>query len=250
MRRILVGIKRVIDHSVRIHLRSDGSGVVTDGVKMSINPFCEIALEEAIRIREQGAADEVLAVSIGASECEQQLRTALAMGADRAIRIDTTSSLEPLAIARCLLASIGREQAFLALLGKQSIDGDNNQTGQMLAALWERPQACFASGIEIDGMTARVSREIDQGIEELEIDLPAVITTDLRLNEPRYVKLPQLLKAKKQPIETLTLSELGVEPESHFEILALEAPPARAQGVRVNSVDELISALEQRSLIE
>ena len=249
MRRILVGLKRVIDHSVRVHLRVDGGGVVTDGVKMSVNPLCEIALEEALRIREQGLADEVVAVSIGAADVEQQLRTALAMGADRAIRIASDTTHEPLVVARALLGIVEQENPCLVLLGKQAIDSDNNQTGQMLAGLWNRPQATFASEVRLTESTATVAREIDQGIEILALDLPAVITTDLRLNEPRYVRLPQLLKAKKLPIETTTLTELGVETETQFQILEMEAPPIRTDGVQVETVDDLIAALEQRGLI-
>jgi electron transfer flavoprotein beta subunit len=249
MRRILVSLKRVVDYSVRVNLHPDGSGVITDGVKMSINPFCEIALEEAIRLREQGQAHEVVAVSIGMPEVEQQLRTALAMGADRAIRVDAVSGLEPLTVARILLEVVSRETPGLVLLGKQAIDADNNQTGQMLAALWQRPQASFASEIRLGESTATVAREIDQGIEILEIDLPAVITTDLRLNEPRYVKLPQILKAKKLAIETLSLKDIGIEPEQQFRVLKTSPPPARAGGIRVESTDELITELAERGLI-
>jgi electron transfer flavoprotein beta subunit len=249
MRRILVGLKRVVDHNVRVHLHADGSGVVTDGVRMSLNPFCEIALEEALRIKESGRADEVVVVSLGPAEVEQQLRQALAMGADRAIRIEAEGAHEPLTVARSLLAIAGREQPLLFLLGKQAIDSDNNQTGQMLAALWNRPQATFASTIRLDETTVTVAREIDQGIEVLELDLPAVITADLRLNEPRYVRLPQLLKAKKLPIEALTLAEIGVEPESQFRVIETRAPPARAAGIRVETVEALVTILAERGLI-
>lgn len=249
MRRILVGLKRVVDHSVRVHLHADGSGVVTDGVKMSINPFCEIALEEALRLREQNLADEVLAVSIGAADVEQQLRTALAMGVDRALRVDHDGTSEPLTVARTLLAIAERENPCLVLLGKQAIDADNNQTGQLLAGLWNRPQATFASRIELRDETVVVEREIDQGAEVLELDLPAVVTSDLRLNEPRYVKLPQLLKAKKKPIETLTLDELDITPEAQFRTVETLAPPERPLGTRVGSVRELVAALAERDLI-
>ena len=249
MRRILVGLKRVIDHGVRVHLRPDGSGVVTDGVKMSLNPFCEIALEEALRIREAKRTDEVVAVSLGTAEVEQQLRQALAMGADRAIRIEAEGALEPLTVARALLAAALREQPFLILLGKQAIDSDNNQTGQILAGLWGRPQATFASEIRLGESTVTVAREIDQGIEVLELDLPAVVTADLRLNDPRYVKLPQLLKAKKLPIETLTLTDLGIEPESQFRVIETTPPPSRTAGIRVESVAELVAILGERGLI-
>ncbi|HHQ14158.1 MAG TPA: electron transfer flavoprotein beta subunit/FixA family protein, partial [Chromatiales bacterium] len=195
MQKILVGLKRVVDYNVRIRLKPDGSGVVTDGVKMSINPFDEIALEEALRIRERGDAAEVVVVSIGSSDCQQQLRTGLAMGADRAILVETGDALEPLAVARVLLKLIERENPELVILGKQAIDDDCNQTGQMLAALWDRPQATFASKLELADGKATVTREVDAGLEVIEVDLPAVITTDLRLNEPRYVKLPDIMKA-------------------------------------------------------
>ena len=250
MRRVLVGLKRVIDHSVRVHLNQDRSGVVTDGVKMSLNPFCEIALEEAIRLKESGNADEIVAISIGTEDAGQQLVTALAMGADRAVRVAADTALAPLDIARALLAMAERETPRLVLLGKLAIDTDNNQTGQMLAALWGRPQATFASEIALDETTATVAREIDQGTEVLELDLPAVVTADLRLNEPRYVKLPQLLKAKKTPIETLTLDELGVTPEADYRIVGYSTPPERAAGLYVDSVDELLAALESLELIE
>jgi electron transfer flavoprotein beta subunit len=248
-RRILVGVKRVIDHSVQVHLSADGSGVVTDGVKMSVNPFCEIALEEAIRIREQNLADEVVAVSVGTADAVQQLRTALAMGADRAILVEAEAGAEPMLVARVLLRLVEREDPRLVLLGKQAIDTDNNQTGQILAALWGRPQATFASEVELSEATVRVAREIDQGIEVLELDLPAVVTTDLRLNEPRYVKLPQLLKAKKMPIENLTLDELGVEHEAQFRLAEMTEPPPRSGGMRAGSVDELVAELDRRGLI-
>ena len=249
MRRILVGLKRVVDYSVRIHVNDDGSGVLTDGVKMSINPFCEIALEEAVRIRERELADEVVVVSIGPSEVEQQLRAALAIGADRAIHVAAAVTDEPLVIARTLLALVERESPMLVLLGKQAIDSDNNQTGQILAGLWDRPQATFASRIDLDESTATVEREIDQGTEVLEIDLPAVVTVDLRLNEPRFIKLPELLKARKMPIETCSLADLGTRDDSPFRIFETTSPPARAQGRRVGTTDELIVELDRRGLL-
>jgi len=249
MRRILVALKRVVDYSVRVHVRADASGVVTDGVKMSVNPFCEIALEEALRIRERGQADEVVIVSIGPDEVAQQLRTGLAMGADRAIRVAAPAGLEALTVARCLLALTARESPLLVLLGKQAIDSDNNQTGQMLAGLWNRPQATFASRLRLGDSAVTVDRETDQGIEVLELDLPAVVTADLRLNEPRYVKLPQLLKARKEPIETLDLAALGVEPGAQFERLGVSAPPARAAGIRVDSATALVRVLTERGLV-
>ena len=197
MSKILVCIKRVVDYNVRIRVKPDGSGVITDNVKMGINPFDEIALEEALRIKERGLASEVVVVSIGPNETQQQLRVALAMGADRAILVEHSGAVEPLTAARVFLKLAEKEAPILIITGKQAIDDDNGQTGQMLAALWNRPQACFASRVEITGNVAKVSREVDAGLETLELDLPAVITTDLRLNDPRYVKLPEIMKAKK-----------------------------------------------------
>ncbi len=247
--KILVCVKRVVDYNVRIQLRPDGSGVITDGVKMSINPFDEIALEEALRIKESGQADEVVAVSIGAVEAQQQLRTALAMGADRAILVQSGDDAQPLTAARILQRIVEREQPGLVILGKQAIDDDNSQTGQMLAALWGRPQATFASELKLDGETARVTREIDAGMETIEVDLPAVITTDLRLNEPRFVKLPDIMKAKRKPLDTLTLEELEVESGNHLEVGQYEPPAKRERGVMVEDVPALISALNQRGLL-
>ncbi len=255
MKRILVGIKRVVDYNVRIRLKPDASGIVTDGVKMSINPFDEIALEEALRIRERGGADEVIVVSIGAGEAQQQLRTALAMGADRAVLVETPadagadSSIEPLAAARVLLKLVEREQPLLVILGKQAIDDDNSQTGQILAALWDRPQATFASKVELTGETVRVTREVDAGLETLEVDLPAVITTDLRLNEPRYVKLPDIMKAKKKPLEVLPLGSLGVATARQVTVLRYEPPPQRQKGVMVKDAAELVAALHAKGLV-
>jgi electron transfer flavoprotein beta subunit len=255
MKRILVGIKRVVDYAVRIRLKADGSGIVTDGVKMSINPFDEIALEEALRIRERGGADEVIVVSIGGNEAQQQLRTALAMGADRAILVETAagagadSAVEPLAAATILLKLIEREQPLLVILGKQAIDDDNSQTGQILAALWDRPQATFASKVELSGDTARVTREVDAGLETLEVDLPAVLTTDLRLNEPRYVKLPDIMKAKKKPLEVLPLSDLGVAVAAKTKVVRFDPPPQRQKGVMVKDAAELVAALHAKGLV-
>jgi len=249
-RRILVGLKRVVDYNVRVHPLPDGSGIATDGVKMSVNPFCEIALEEALRIREQGLADEVVVASVGTAEVQQQLRTGLAMGADRAIHIQTDALPEPLGIARILLALVERESPFLVLLGKQAIDSDNNQTGQMLAALWDRPQASFASRLQLSETVVVVDREVDEGTEVLELELPAVVTADLRLNEPRFVKLPQLLKAKKLPIETLSPDALGCElPDAQFTVIETLPPPQLAVAIRVESVGELVAALADRKLL-
>jgi electron transfer flavoprotein beta subunit len=252
MKRILVGIKRVVDYNVRIRLKPDGSGVVSDGVKMSINPFDEIALEEALRIKERGGAEEIVVASIGTSEAQQQLRTALAMGADRAVLVEVaagTDAPEPLDVARALLKLVEREQPFMVILGKQAIDDDNSQTGPMLAALWNRPQATFASKIELAGETARVTREVDAGLETLDVDLPAVFTTDLRLNEPRYVKLPDIMKAKKKPLETLGLAALGVSPATRLKVIRYEPPPQRQKGMRVKDAAELVSALKQKGLL-
>ena len=249
MRRILVGIKRVIDFNVRVRVRPDGSGVVTEGVKMSANPFDSIALEEAIRLRERGEADEVLAVSIGPVEAQQQLRDALAMGADRAILVKADAGLEPPAVARVLLKLVEQESPRLVLLGKQAIDDDSNQVGQMLAALWDRPQATFASKIGIQGETARVTREVDAGLETIEVDLPAVCTADLRLNEPRYIKLPDIMKAKKKPLDVVELASLGVDATPLLKLVKLEPPPQRQKGILVKDAAELVAALRQKGLV-
>jgi electron transfer flavoprotein beta subunit len=249
MKRILVGIKRVVDYNVRIRVKPDGSGVVTDGVKMSINPFDEIALEEALRIKEKGLAEEVVVATLGPADCQQQLRTALAMGADRALHVQGDGAFEPLTTARVLLKLVEREQPTLVILGKQGIDDDNGQTGQVLAALWRRPQATYASKLELQDGTARVTREVDAGLETLEVDLPAVITTDLRLNEPRYVKLPDIMKAKKKPLDTFTLSALGVEPRQQLKLVRFEPPPQRQKGVRVKDAAELVDALKKKGLL-
>jgi electron transfer flavoprotein beta subunit len=249
MNRILVGVKRVIDYNVRVRLRPDGSGVVTDGVKMSLNPFDEIALEEALRLKEKGLAAEVVAVSIGPADVQTQLRTALAMGADRALHVQVDEALEPLDVAKVFLALARREEPGLILLGKQAIDDDNGQTGQMLAALWQRPQASFASRVEISGDVARVTREVDAGLETVEVDLPAVVTTDLRLNEPRYVKLPEIMKAKKKPLTVVTLAELNLTPRRRQKVLAFAAPSIRQKGTLVKDVGELVDALKSRGLI-
>jgi len=244
-----VGLKRVVDYNVRVRIRSDGSGVETDGVKMSINPFDEIALEEALRMKERGETNEVVVVSIGGSECQQQLRTGLAMGADRAILVETTESVNPLTGARIFLELIKRETAELVLLGKQAIDDDNNQTGQMLAALWGRPQATFASRIELSGSTAKVTREVDVGLETIEVDLPAVITTDLRLNEPRYVKLPDIMKAKKKTLDQIPVADLGVESAASITAVTFEPPEQRQKGIIVKDVAELVAALKDKGLV-
>ncbi len=249
MKRILVGIKRVVDYNVRIRVKPDGTGVVTEGVKMTVNPFDEIALEEALRIKERGAAEEVVVATVGPADCQQQLRAGLAMGADRALHVQTDAPIEPLTAARALMKLIEREQPFLVLLGKQAIDDDNGQTGQMLAALWKRPQATFASKVQLEGEKAQVTREVDAGLETLEIDLPAVVTVDLRLNEPRYVKLPDIMKAKKKPIETLDLAALGVEARARLRAVRFEPPPQRQKGILVNDAAELVAILKQKGLL-
>ncbi len=247
--KILVGIKRVVDYNVRIRVKSDGSGVDTDGVKMSVNPFDEIALEEALRMREAGTAEEVIVVSAGGDECQQQLRTGLAMGADRAIQIQSSAALQPLSAARAFLKIIEREEPGLVIMGKQAIDDDNSHTGQMLAALWHRPQATFASKIELNGTTATVTREVDAGLETIEVDLPAVISVDLRLNEPRFVKLPDIMKAKRKPLDILSLEDLDVTVEGNLEFGNYSPPPHREKGIMVEDAAQLVEELKNRGLI-
>lgn len=249
MEKILVGLKRAVDYNVRVRVKSDGSGVETDGVKMSINPFDEIALEEALRIKEDGDASEVIVLSIGPAESQQQLRTGLAMGADRAILVEAPDSVDPLSRAHVFRSIIEREGVDLVIVGKQAIDDDNNQTGQMLAALWGRPQATFASNIEINGNTLRVTREVDAGLEIIDVDLPAVVTTDLRLNEPRYVKLPDIMKAKKKPLDTVSLADLGIPACPAISETQFEPPAARQKGVMVGDVSELVAALKDKGLV-
>jgi len=250
LKKIIVGLKRVIDYNVRVRVKSDKSGVEKDGVKMSINPFDEIALEEALRIKEKGLADEIIVVSIGSEDCQQQLRTGLAMGADRAILVETSQELYPLTLSKLLLEVINDEQPLIVLLGKQAIDNDNNQVGQMLAALWDRPQATFASKIDIDGNTATVTREVDTGLETIEIDLPGVITADLRLNEPRYVKLPDIMKAKKKPLNKVSFDEIVNSNESELTPSLTESPAQREKGIMVNSVTELVAELKNKGLLQ
>jgi electron transfer flavoprotein beta subunit len=247
--KILVGIKRVVDYNVRIRVKSDGSGLETDGVKMSINPFDEIALEEALRIREAGKADEVIVISLGGDECQQQLRTGLAMGADRAIQVQTSESLQPLSAARALLKIIQQEQPGLVILGKQAIDDDNSQTGQMLAALWDRPQATFASELVLEGDTATVTREVDAGLEVISVDLPAVVSTDLRLNEPRFVKLPDIMKAKRKPLDVIPLADLGIASENNLAFSNYAPPSTRGQGIKVEDAGQLVAELKNRGLL-
>jgi electron transfer flavoprotein beta subunit len=247
--KILVGYKRVVDYNVRVQVKPDGSGVVTDGVKLSANPFDEIGLEEALRLRENGIADEVVIAAIGPENLASHLRNGLAMGADRAIHVATDAAIQPLTAARVFLKLIEAEQPELVILGKQAIDDDCNQTGQMLAALWERPQATFASKLAIDGDQATVTREIDAGLETIEVDLPAVVTTDLRLNEPRFIKLPDIMKAKRKPVDTKALDELGVEPGEHLQTTHYAPPPKREKGEMVEDAAALVAALKEKGLL-
>lgn len=249
MQKIMVALKRALDYNVRVRIKSDRTGVTTDGAKMSINPFDEIALEEALRIKEREKEVEVLVISIGDLACQQQLRTGLAMGADRAVLVQTDQIFEPLTVAKTLKALVDRESPELVMLGKQAIDGDNNQTGQMLAALWGRPQATFASELLIKGQQALVTREVDAGLETIEVDLPAVVTTDLRLNEPRYVRLPEIMKAKKKPLDIISFDELDVEAISQFQVVLTEPPPERQKGVIVKDIEELLVLLRKKGLI-
>lgn len=247
--KVLVAVKRVIDPYTKIRVKADGTGVEDGNVKMTINPFCEIAVEEAIRLKEQGVADEVIVTSIGDERCQEQLRAALALGADRAVHINTDRVCEPLCVAKILKAVFEREQVSLVILGKQSIDSDNNQVAQMLAALLERPQATFASSLDFDGDSLVVTREIDGGLERLKLMLPAIVSTDLRLNEPRYASLPNIMKAKRKPMDELTAAELGVEVTSSQQILQVMPPPDRKPGIRVSSSAELVDKLKAEAKV-
>ena len=247
--KVLVSVKRVVDFNVRIQVKPDGSGVATDGVKFSMNPFDEIAMEEAVRLKEKGKVTEIIAVTLGGAKNEETLRTALAFGADRAIHIKEEGEVQPLTVAKAFAAVMQKEGAQLFLCGKQAIDDDANQTGQMVAAILDIAQATFASKVDIEGNTATVTREIDAGLETLEVDLPAVVTTDLRLNEPRYLKLPDIMKAKKKPVAATTLAELGVAAAAGYKTSKTTSPPKRSKGVMVKTVDELVAALKQKGLI-
>jgi electron transfer flavoprotein beta subunit len=242
--KILVPVKRVVDYNVKVRVKADGSGVDVANVKMSMNPFDEIACEEAIRLKEGGKAAEVVAVSLGEPRCQETLRTALAMGADRAILVETTSELQPLAVAKLLQAIVAKEAPGLVLMGKQAIDDDSNQTPQMLAALLGWPQATFLSKLELGDGKATVSREVDEGLEKLEVGLPAVLSVDLRLNEPRYASLPNIMKAKKKPVDTLKPEDLGVDVAPRLQYLRFEEPPKRQAGAKVGSVAELVDKLK------
>lgn len=247
--KVLVAIKRVVDPYVKVCIKSDGSGVETDNVKMAINPFCEIAVEEAIRLKEAGVVDEVIVASLGGDECQEQLRSALALGADRAIHVNVNQICQPLSVAKVLKALMEQEQAGIVLLGKQSIDTDNNQVAQMLAALTSLPQATFASKLTVDGDNVEVEREVDGGLERLKLALPAIISTDLRLNEPRYASLPNIMKAKRKPMESVTPEELDVVIENSQTIIEVMAPPLRTAGVKVASVDELVDKLRNEAKV-
>jgi electron transfer flavoprotein beta subunit len=247
--KVLVAVKRVIDYNVKVRVKTDGSGVDMAGVKMSMNPFDEIAVEEAVRLKEKGVATEIVAVSCGASACQETLRTALAIGADRAILVETDAELQPLAVAKLLKALVDKEQPSLVILGKQAIDDDNNQVGQMLAALTGLPQATFASKVEVADGKARVTREVDGGLETVEVTLPAVVTTDLRLNEPRYVTLPNIMKAKKKPLESLKPAELGVDVAPRLKTLKVSEPPKRQAGVKLADVAALVDKLKNEAKV-
>ena len=247
--KILVPVKRVVDYNVKVRVKSDGTGVDIANVKMSMNPFDEIAVEEAVRLKEKGVATEVIAVSCGVTQCQETLRTAMAIGADRAILVESTEELQPLAVAKLLKALVDKEQPGLVILGKQAIDDDCNQTGQMLAALLDRPQGTFASKIEVaDGATS-VTREVDGGLETVKLKLPAIVTTDLRLNEPRYVTLPNIMKAKKKPLEVVKPSDLGVDVTSKIKTLKVAEPPKRGAGIKVPDVATLVDKLKNVSKV-
>ncbi|HTR17893.1 MAG TPA: electron transfer flavoprotein subunit beta/FixA family protein [Acetobacteraceae bacterium] len=247
--KLLVPVKRVVDYNVKVRVKSDGSGVELAGVKMAMNPFDEIAVEEAVRLKENGVASEVVAVSLGVAQAQETIRTALAMGADRGILVETDVALEPLAVAKLLRAVVEKEQPKLVILGKQAIDDDMNATGQMLAALLGWPQATFASKVVIAGETATVTREVDGGLETVALALPAIVTADLRLNEPRYASLPNIMKARKKPLETLTPSDLGVDPAPRLTTLKVSEPPVRQAGKKVGSVAELVQKLRTEAKV-
>ena len=247
--KILVPVKRVIDFNVRPRVKPDGSGVDLANVKMSMNPFDEIAVEEAIRLKEKGAAEEIVAVSIGPAKAQETLRTALAMGADRAILVQTDDEVEPLAVAKILKAIVDAEQPGIVLMGKQAIDDDSNQTGQMLAALTGRPQGTFASKVEVEGDHVTVTREVDGGLETVKLQLPAIVTTDLRLNEPRYASLPNIMKARSKPLTTKTPADYGIDVAPRLKVLKVAEPPKRQAGTMVGSVDELVAKLKTLGVV-
>ena len=247
--KVLVPVKRVLDYNVKVRVKSDQTGVDLANVKMAINPFDEIAVKEAVRLKEKGTVTEIVAVSIGVAQCEAILRTALAMGADRGLLIETDQDLEPLAVAKVLKAVVAQENPDIVLMGKQAIDGDNNATGQMLSALLEWPQATFASKVEIAGSEALVTREVDGGLQTLGVQLPAVITTDLRLNEPRYASLPNIMKAKKKPLDTKALADYGVDAAARLTVVKVTEPAKRSAGIKVDSADALIANLKTAGVL-
>ncbi|MAH77030.1 MAG: electron transfer flavoprotein subunit beta [Gammaproteobacteria bacterium] len=247
--KILVPIKRVVDYNVKVRPKADESGVDLNNVKMAINPFCEIAVEEAVRLKEAGSATEIIAVTVGAENTQEQLRTALALGADRAILVETDLEVEPLGISKVLKAIVEKESPNLIIMGKQAIDGDNNQTGQMLAALMNYPQATFASELKIEGENAVVTREVDGGLQTISINLPAVVTSDLRLNEPRYASLPNIMKAKQKPLEVIKSDDLGVDLNPRISTLKVSPPPEREAGIIVESVDQLVEKLKNEAKV-
>ena len=247
--KILVAVKRVVDYNVKVRPKSDGSDVDLANVKMSINPFCEIAVEEAVRLKEKGTATEIIAVSVGPQQSQEQLRTALALGADRAILVNTDETLEPLAIAKCLKAVCDSESPDIVLMGKQAIDGDNNQTGQMLAALLGCGQGTFASELIVDGDKLKVTREVDGGLQTLALNLPAVVTSDLRLNEPRYASLPNIMKAKRKPLDTTTPADLSVDIAPRVSLLGVELPAQRQAGIKVDDVAMLVDKLKNEAKV-
>ena len=247
--KVLVAVKRVVDFNVKVRVKTDHTGVDLANVKMAMNPFCEIAVEEAVRLKEQGIASEVVVVSVGPGAAQEQLRTALALGADRAVLVETLDELNALAVAKLLKAVVDKEQPQLVFLGKQAIDSDNNQTGQMLAALSGFAQGTFASNVEIAGAQVKVTREIDGGLQTVALNLPAIVTTDLRLNEPRYASLPNIMKAKKKPLDVVTPEALGVSTASSNKVLKVEAPAARSAGIKVKSVAELVEKLKNEAKV-
>jgi len=245
----IVAVKRVVDYNVKVRPKSDGSAVELTNVKMSINPFCEIAVEEAVRLKEKGVVNEIVAVSVGSTQSQEQIRTALALGADRGILVQTEDELEPLAVAKCLEKICNKEEPDLVLLGKQAIDGDNNQTGQMLAALMEVGQATFASEIAFADDAVTVTREVDGGLQTIKLKMPAVITSDLRLNEPRYASLPNIMKAKKKPIDVIDVNEIGVNVDKRVQTIEVQLPPEREAGIKVENVSELVDKLRNEAKV-
>ncbi len=247
--KILVAVKRVIDYNVKVRVKADNSGVETANVKMSMNPFCEIAVEEAVRLKEKGVASEIVVVSIGPQQCQETLRTALALGADRAILVKTDDEVQPLAVSKILKEVVAKESPEMVILGKQSIDGDNNQTGQMLGAMLDWPQGTFASEVKVEDGKVSVTREIDGGLETVALELPAIVTTDLRLNEPRFASLPNIMKAKKKPLDETSPADLGVDITPRVKTLKVEPPAERKAGIKVESVAELVDKLKNEAKV-